>query len=214
MIKKYFYEETGMYIDWDQLKKLPEIDTLVDIGVGDNGTENLYNRFSNQKLILVDPIDEAEKYISNNLEHRDVIYFKTGVGSSKGELIMNLEKNRGRSSFLQITDINDLGSNINKKIMPIDKLDNLIEPLNDLGKIGLKIDTEGYELEVVLGAKQTLKRCKFLMAEVRHNHESFEGCYKLYEFMEEMRSNGFQLTMIFTAKPFIADLCFQPLKDL
>ena len=52
------------------------------------------------------------------------------------------------------------------------------------------------------------------MAEVRHNHQSFQGCYKLHEFMEAMRKNNFQLSLIFTAKPLIADLCFQPLSDL
>ena len=62
--------------------------------------------------------------------------------------------------------------------------------------------------------KKTLQKAKFLIAEVRHNHESFKGVYKLHEFMEIMRSNNFQLTMILTAKPFIADLCFQPLIDL
>tara|TARA_Y100000389_G_C17196306_1_gene381364 strand:+ start:342 stop:590 length:249 start_codon:yes stop_codon:yes gene_type:complete len=61
MIKK-FYEETGMYIDWQQLNRLPEIDTLIDIGVGVHGTEDLYNRFKNAKLILIDPIDEAKEY--------------------------------------------------------------------------------------------------------------------------------------------------------
>ena len=45
-----------MYIDWQQLDRLPEIDTLIDIGVGVHGTEDLYNRFKNAKLILIDPI--------------------------------------------------------------------------------------------------------------------------------------------------------------
>ena len=67
---------------------------------------------------------------------------------------------------------------------------------------------------MILGAKETLKTTKFLIAEVRHNHESFEGCYKLHEFMEAMREQDFQLSMIFTAKPLIADLCFQPISDL
>lgn len=48
---KYFYEDNGLYIDWDQLKKIPEIDTLIDIGVGTDGTEDLYERFPTQKLI-------------------------------------------------------------------------------------------------------------------------------------------------------------------
>ena len=90
----------------------------------------------------------------------------------------------------------------------------LLKDVEDLGRTGIKIDTEGYELEVILGAQNTLKKAKFVMAEVRHNHESFQGCYKLHEFMEAMRQNSFQLSLIFTAKPLIADLCFQPLCDL
>ena len=78
----------------------------------------------------------------------------------------------------------------------------------------LKIDTEGYELNVILGATETLKSTEFVLAEVRHNHESFEGVYKLHEFVNAMHDNGFVLSMIITAKPFIADLCFQPKNNL
>ena len=70
-MKKLFYEDTGMYIDWDQLNRLPKIDTLIDIGVGNRGTQNLYEKFSNQKLILIDPLDEAEDYATKNLKNRD-----------------------------------------------------------------------------------------------------------------------------------------------
>ena len=59
-----------------------------------------------------------------------------------------------------------------------------------------------------------LTRTKFVIAEVRHNHESFKGVYKLHEFISEMHDNGFVLSMILSAKPFIADLCFQPKDDL
>ena len=61
MIEK-FYTKTGMYIDWQQMESLPEIDTLIDIGVGPKGTEELYRVFKNANLILIDPIDEAKKY--------------------------------------------------------------------------------------------------------------------------------------------------------
>ena len=53
-MKKYFYEETGMYIDWPQIERLPEIDTLIDVGVGELGTPELYDRFPNAKLVLID----------------------------------------------------------------------------------------------------------------------------------------------------------------
>ena len=79
MIKK-FYEETGMYIDWQQLNRLPKIDTLIDIGVGINGTEDLYNHFNDAKLILIDPIDEAKKYAQKLSQKRKVDFFQTALG--------------------------------------------------------------------------------------------------------------------------------------
>ena len=79
MIKK-FYEETGMYIDWQQLNKLPEIDTLIDIGVGPNGTEDLYNHFKNAKLILIDPIDEAKNFAKKLSKNRMVNFFQNALG--------------------------------------------------------------------------------------------------------------------------------------
>ena len=71
---------------------------------------------------------------------------------------------------------------------------------------------EGYELEVLKGAKKTLTKTKFVIVEARHNHITFKNQYKLSDLMKLMEKNRFVLTNIFTAKPFIADLCFQPKK--
>ena len=54
---RYFYKETGMYIDWAQLDSLPEIDTFIDVGVGPKGTPDLYEKFESKKLILIDPLE-------------------------------------------------------------------------------------------------------------------------------------------------------------
>ena len=60
-------------------------------------------------------------------------------------------------------------------------------------------------LVAILGSKKTLLSTKFVIAEVRHNHESFKGVYKLHEFISEMHSNGFVITMIFV-QPFLTQL--------
>ena len=210
---KYFYEETGMYIDWDQLKNLPDIDTFIDVGVGAEGTPDLYEKFSEKKLVLIDPLDEAEKFYKENMQDTDAIFFKTALGNSAGSLQINVEENIGRSTILDVSDINFEGNPIEQREIPVNTLDEILKD-HQLGKIGIKVDTEGYELNVILGSKKTLLNTKFVIAEVRHNHESFKGVYKLHEFISEMHSNGFVLTMILTAKPFIADLCFQPLDEL
>lgn len=211
-MKKYFRDETGMFIDWGQLKKLPSVDTLIDIGVGPMGTPDLYTRFNKAKLVLIDPLVETKSYIDNNLNTRDVSFYNVAVGKEKGNLTINVEDEIGRSSFLNTSSINYEGEPIDKREVEIETLDALLENEQNLGSLGIKIDTEGFELNVILGAKETLKKAKFVLAEVRHNHESFEGCYDLKEFIEAMQLNGFVLSMILTAKPFIADLCFYPLK--
>ena len=210
---RYFYKETGMYIDWEQLKNLPDIDTFIDVGVGADGTPDLYQKFQEKKLVLIDPLDEAEKFYKENMQEVDAVFFKTALGESAGSLKINIEENIGRSTILDVSDINFEGNPIEQREIPVNTLDDLLK--NDhLGKIGIKIDTEGYELNVILGAKKTLSNTKFVIAEVRHNHESFNGVYKLHEFITEMHKNGFVLSMILTAKPFIADLCFEPIKEL
>jgi FkbM family methyltransferase len=213
-MKRYFRDETGMYIDWDQLDKLPKIDTLIDVGVGPMGTPDLYNRFNSAKLLLIDPLDETQSYIDNNLSSREVMYHKCGVGESSGEVVINVEQEIGRSSILQVTDINYEGEPQDRRKIQIKTLDSITASENNLGKMGIKIDTEGYELNIIKGASETLKSTEFVLAEVRHNHESFEGVYQLHEFINEMHKNDFILSMIITAKPFIADLCFRPKRNL
>lgn len=213
-MKKYFRDETGMYIDWNQLDRLPKIDTLVDIGVGPMGTPDLYSRFDSEKLLLIDPLDETQSYIDNNLSNREVMFHKCGVGAISEEVVINVEQEIGRSSILEVADINYEGEPQDKRKIRIKTLDSITALENNLGKIGIKIDTEGYELNIIKGANETLKSTEFVLAEVRHNHESFQGVYKLHEFIDEMHKNDFILSMIITAKPFIADLCFQPKRNL
>ena len=219
MIKLFMLErfstKTGMYEDWQQLESLPEIDTLIDIGVGTHGTEDLYKVFKNANLILIDPIDEAKEYANKLSKSRKVTFIQSALGKDDDiEKNMKLQRERGLSSFLEISSINMGDDYTEIKKVKIFKLDTLLKEKNKLGRIGIKIDTEGSELDVVLGAIKTLKLTKFVIAEVRHNHESLKGVYKLNEFMKAMNYINFTLSKIFTAKPFIADLCFQPNDEL
>jgi FkbM family methyltransferase len=211
-----FYEKTGMYMDWAQISRLPEIDTLIDIGVGVKGTPELYSRFPTQNLLLFDPLFEAEEYARRELVNRQFRFFQIGLGSKETSLVLNTEKNLDRSSLLRTTEIN-AEEYVEPRVVEIKTLDSIIEKVADelrLGKIGIKIDTEGFELEVIRGAERTLSQTEFVILEARHNHDSFEGQYSLRELSLQMNQVGFVLSMVLSAKPFICDLCFVPVTGM
>jgi hypothetical protein len=125
------------------------------------------------------------------------------------QLDLNIERVKGRSTLLEVTEVNFEGEPVERRRVPITTIDKLLIGRENLGSIGIKIDTEGYECEVIRGAIEVLSQSSFVIAEVRHNHQSFIGGYELRDFIELMSENDFLLTRILTAKPLIADLCFE-----
>ena len=203
------YEDTGMYIDWPQLKHLPNVDTIIDVGIGLEGTEDIWDRFHDSRLILIDPLEECASKAKELLGTRKFDFHEVGLGSSENTAVINIESTLGRSTLYDVTDINYEADPIEKRSIKIKRLDDLLAPYPDLGSIGIKIDTEGYELEVLKGSTDTLQQTDFVLAEVRHNHASFTRQYTLAEFCGFMADCNFILSRIMTAKPLIADLCFE-----
>ena len=115
---------------------------------------------------------------------------KTALGNQSSTSFINIDENLGKSSLLVSTPINTDCDILERRTTSISRLDDVLKPFNDLGDIGIKIDTEGYELNILKGAIDTLSSTRFVLAEVRHNHISFEGQYGFGEF------NAFMAKMV------------------
>ena len=190
---------------------LPEVKGFIDIGCNTGlyccvaasmcPESGVIHAFDPQK----ECIDTLKQTISLNRWEKRLYAHNYGIGEKRSKLQLQLS---GSGSTFN-SDFNSDSSlpHIEVEVLSLDEWikDNPLENVDFI-----KVDVEGYELNVIKGAQNTLKDTGFVIAEVRHNHKSYSEQYSLHEFIEIMNKNNFILTMILTAKPLIADLCFEP----
>ena len=127
---------------WAALDRLPEVRTLVDVGVGDNGTPWLWKRFSGAKLLLVDPLRECRP----DPMPPNASFVEAALGAEERNATINIAPRVSQSSLLERTALTHKGAPVEKREVRMRRLDDVVE---GEPPFGLKIDTEGYELEVL-----------------------------------------------------------------
>lgn len=175
------------------LKKLGRIDTVIDVGVL-NGTPELYEAFPDAELILVEALALYEGACQKILETRRGEYHICALGASDGTTTIRHYPDRPAvSSLLQAIAQPGTGrDNVEEIVTPMRRLDTLLENRSLHGNVLLKVDVEGLEHLVMLGAQKTLRSVKYCITEtsIRHRHE---GSYRFSQFISLMAANGFEL---------------------
>ena len=137
------------------------VDNVIDVGVA-YGTDFLLKNFPNANFYLIEPNPLFFDHINNKIsKNYNAKLFKIAAGNEIGK--KKFWYSEGFSSFIQREDYK-LKKQIN---VQIDKLDHILEKENFEGKNLLKIDTEGYELEVLKGSEKVLKSVNYLVLEIR-----------------------------------------------
>lgn len=177
------------------LSQLGLMKTIIDVGVL-RGTPSLYKAFPDAYLVLVEALPNYREVCEELIKDRPGELHNVAAGSYDGEIEINfLEEAPARSSVL--THIVGGTATRTKMNVPMRKLDTLFSGRNLEGDILLKIDTEGYEMEVLKGASELLPKVKFVIAEtsVRRRHEN---SYLFADLITFMRSKGFDVFDVIT----------------
>ncbi len=133
--------------------------TIFDIGVA-TGTRGLYDVFPDVRYVLVEPLDEAQTFVQRLVdEHPGSIGIQAAAGRAPGEGTFTVEPGLSGSSFL-LKHKNGVPRQV--KIVTVDDLvkEHALE-----GPFLLKLDVQGFELEVLAGAEETLKDTVAVIAE-------------------------------------------------
>jgi FkbM family methyltransferase len=138
------------------------IELVLDIGgnEGQFGSALLRTRYSG-KILSFEPLPVPYKKLVNlaSKNKRWQVAERAAVGSSVGKIVINESANSVSSSILPILDSHTSAAPksqyVDSLTVPIVTLDSINQRL-DLTRSFLKIDTQGYEMEVLLGAKGIL----------------------------------------------------------
>ncbi|WP_050527443.1 FkbM family methyltransferase [Pseudorhodobacter aquimaris] len=144
-------------------------DVVFDVGV-DLGTPFLYGAFPDARFVLVDPRVESRAVLNDAKTPKKAQFFETALGRMPGRMTLNIpfsdkgEHGEMASLGTRTDRISSTFTRIEAREVAVTTLDLLAADFP--GRVGLKIDTEGFEDEVLAGAKQTLKRTDFVILEL------------------------------------------------
>lgn len=173
------------------------ISAIIDVGAR-QGTPELSKAFPNTFFILVDPQDSGKAGLKRRPKS-SYVFRNVALGSKVGTLM--LDEMNAKSSLLQSTELT-AGTVLRQYEVKVSTLDKEIDalPANSKDPVGIKIDTEGYELEVVKGLNCNLSRLAFIVAEASLK-KRFESSYSFAEFINYMDSKGFSLAGLLSFHP-------------
>jgi FkbM family methyltransferase len=149
----------------------------IDIGANTGNYSRMLLALPGTKVVAFEPLPEAFKSLEamrNEFPGRFEC-FNLGVADKEGVLTLHFgEKDSELASFS--SEVNNVGyvgqSNVNKIESQVVTLDGFLEKREAEEIDLLKIDTEGYESEVLMGAAKTLRDNppKFVQLEFNHHH--------------------------------------------
>jgi FkbM family methyltransferase len=163
----------------------PEARTIFDIGVA-RGTNNLYRAFHDRKFILVEPQVAGESIL--RFKPNSYQYVNKALGSKPGRLMFN--DAIARSSFLGRTELSAIEADSSYEVDVV-TFDSLVEELKPEGPLGVKIDAEGFELEIIKGMEKSLDLIEFIICEI-HVMKLYEGGYMFGDLVAYLHDRKFE----------------------
>ncbi len=177
-------------------------DLVIDVGanIGQYGVVLREAGYKNS-IISFEPMEDAFYKLSlTTKRYWDWTPYHYGVGASNGELTINVSKNNASSSILNVTslstDAEPLTTTYKHEKIQIVSLDSFFNnKLNDYKSIYLKVDVQGYELEVLEGVKELLSHIRIVQLEMSFV-PLYEGGPLFNEIISWMEKAGFEVYSI------------------
>ena len=161
-------------IELENLIKDLKFETILDVGSNKGQFILLVESlFKNKIVYSFEPIKEILQKQKIFFEYKNNIYFfNIGLGEKSEKKVFYITNRKDSSSFLKFhkNDIKNSDYKIDEeRIVEIKALDKVISSTQLVRPILLKIDVQGYELNVLKGCSDLLKKTSYIIVEVSEN---------------------------------------------
>ena len=174
--KSYLNNTSPLFELEELIKDLNDIKTVIDIG-SNKGQFSILSRyyFPKAKIYSFEPQNHILSIQKKNfLYDKNIKFFQMGLGNEKCNKKFYVTNREDSSSFLEPKNkhINTYKVK-NFKNIKINKLQNIIKKNKFKKKVLVKLDVQGFELEVLKGAKKLLQSIDYIITEI-----SYQNIYK------------------------------------
>jgi FkbM family methyltransferase len=181
-----------------RLLEAKRIDTVIDVGAhAGEYAGSLRHEGYRGRILSFEPQAQMFERLRGAAE-ADPLWdcFNQAVGASPGRLTLNVSGNDGFSSSIRPMaavheEAEPASSYVDSEEVEVVTLDGAIDA--QLDRSMLKIDTQGYEAEVLAGGEKTLQRCQLVELELVLV-ELYQGQALFAALVDLMRESGFLLT--------------------
>ncbi len=211
---KFFFNKAGIDIHklsitsnpaFQLLKGLElfNVDLVLDIGanVGQFAKELRVIGFDG-RIVSFEPLSDAYAQLSQVAlkDNKWQVHKRGAIGDTNGNIIINISGNSVSSSILPMLDAHSIAASgsayISQETTPIYTLDVVAaEYIVHASNYFIKIDTQGFEWQVLNGGQETLKNARGVLLELSLI-PLYEGQKLWMEIIERLNKGGFTLWSI------------------
>ena len=192
--KAYLYGVSPLFELAAFIKQISYAKTLIDVG-SNKGQFSLMTRkfFPNIMIHSFEPQIEILNLQKKVLGTNNINYYNFALGREKKELELYITKRKDSSSVLRPILSNNKNYIINeKKKISVKKLDELLDFKSIEKPSIIKLDVQGYELEVLKGSENTLDYIDYVIAEISST-EIYENQTQADELIKFLESKSFEI---------------------
>ena len=176
------------------LARRPDVNvaTVIDVGASDGRwSADIMCYFPSARYLLIEAQERAHGAALQRFkaDHPNVIYEICTAGDSEGEIHFDASDPLGGQAARAPFPANDV-------TVPMNTVDNLVSRHGFHGPFLLKLDTHGFEVPILEGARETLSDTSMLIIEA-YNFTLCPGALRFYELCQFLEPRGFRCVDMF-----------------